>query len=89
MPAGRLTIVDEAAVASLSDALRSAFVVAFPGYVIERARGLGVDPDALAASIEEGVRWLDNELGRVLGDPFASQRQSPLEVFRSALGHPT
>ena len=89
MPAGRLTIVDEAEAASISEALRNAFVAAFSGYVIERARGLGVDPDVLAASIEEGARWLDNELARVLCDPFASQRQSPLEIFRSALEHPT
>lgn len=89
MPAGRLTIVDEAAVASISEALRSAFVAAFSEYVIERSRALGVDPDVVAESIEEGARWLDHELGRVLGDPFASQRRSPLEIFRSALRHPT
>ncbi len=81
--------MDEPAVASISEALRSSLVSAFSGYVIERARVLGVDPEVVSASIEEGTRWLDNELGRVLGQPFVSQRQSPLEIFRSALRHPT
>ena len=64
--------------------LHSALLAAYSPYVRGRAGGADVD-DAVAA----GERWLDEQLGELLAQPFDRQRRSPLEVFQEAMRFPT
>ncbi len=69
-----------------SDALRIAFVEAYPRYVagVLAARGIRVD-DVIADAIIEGAQVLDGLLTTLGSTPPDQQRQSPLELFRESL----
>ena len=69
--------------------LHAAFVGSYPEYVRGRVASMGVSIDELEAAIERGCKWLDNELAALLALEPASQRRSPLELFRMALAFPT
>ncbi len=67
--------------------LRVTFVKAYPTYVASLlvARGIEVD-DVIADAVVEGTSVLDGLLAGLEGTPSGLQHQSPLELFREALG---
>ena len=82
--------------------LASAFVAAYRDYVRGRVEALVAGPadgpsdgptneevPGLAAALEEGSEWLDVSLRNLFAVPPASQRRSPLELFREAMRFPT
>jgi hypothetical protein len=63
---------------------------AFPTYVEERVRQLGLtSPAGLAGALEQGEAWLRASLEALLALPFDEQRRGPLEVFQEAMRFPT
>ncbi len=76
--------------ADLAAALHRAFLAAYPSYVATRLETLGAaSAEGVAAAVEAGGRWLDDELGALLARPYREQPRSPLELFQEALRHPT
>jgi hypothetical protein len=71
-------------------ALHRAFVAAYRPFVERRLAEIGRGPwREMNAALDQGERWLDVELRRLLGLGFAEQRGAPLEIFREAMLFPT
>lgn len=70
--------------------LRTALVAGFPDYVVANLERRLITVDkATVGAIQHGTSWLDAELEALFSLSAADQRQSPLELFRSALAFPT
>jgi hypothetical protein len=67
----------------------AAFVDSYRPLVLARVQALGVAPDALGASLDEGAEWLEAELTAQLERPFPEQLRGPLEIFQEAVRFPT
>ncbi len=77
-----------------NDDLIQAFTEIFPSFVRARLAELELDSVALDAvrldtAIAEGRIWLEQNLMRLLTQPFAEQRRGPLEIFQEAMRFPT
>jgi hypothetical protein len=70
--------------------LRTALVTGFPDYVVANLERRQITVDkATVGAIQHGASWLDTELESLFSLPASDQRQSPLELYRSALAFPT
>lgn len=70
--------------------LTEALVGAYRSRVEQRLAAAGIEPPPdLAAALDEGERWLRDELERLLAVPFPRQRRAPLELFQEAMRFPT
>lgn len=73
-----------------SQALHDALVSAYRPWVIHLLEQLGVESDErLAGTMDQGEAWLGETLEELLGQPYASQRRGPLELFQRAMRFPT
>lgn len=78
----------QAQIPAVSQALRDALVLVYPGYVRHRTGRFG--PVAgLDQAIEAGSEWLESQLDSLLSLPFQEQRRAPLELFQEAMKYPT
>ena len=70
--------------------LSEVLAAAYEPYVRAVLAGRAVsEPPGLDDAIEEGRRWLEEALSRMLSLPFPSQDRGPLELFQDAMRFPT
>ena len=70
--------------------LPEVLTAAYEPYVRAVLAGRSVsEPPGLDDAIEEGRRWLEEALSRMLSLPFPSQDRGPLELFQDAMRFPT
>ena len=70
--------------------LPEVLAAAYEPYVRAVLAGRSIsEPPGLDDAIEEGRRWLEEALSRMLSLPFPSQDRGPLELFQDAMRFPT
>jgi len=71
-------------------ALRDALTRVYRPWLMHlfETRAWAVGP-AVAEAIDDGERWLADQLDQLLSEPFDRQRRGPLELFQEAMRFPT
>lgn len=70
--------------------LREALVEVYRPWLTHRfeIRGWEVGP-SISEAVDDGERWLGDQLDHLLSQPFERQRRGPLELFQEAMRFPT
>lgn len=71
-------------------ALRDALVEVYRPWLTHHfaTQGWELGP-SLSDAVDEGERWLGDQLDQLLSQPFERQRRGPLELFQEAMRFPT